>query len=238
MSTDGTQSRPTSPATPAGPGVPPRGSVRTTDKPSSGDPRTQARPAQGDARTATDRPAVPRADGASARDADSTPSVADRLKAAGAAAGAAVAGAMNRDDRPTGTRPAAATAREEAAPAVGPRRVRLALARIDPWSVMKLSFLLSFAVGIMMVVAAAVVWMTLDAQGVFAQVDQTITEITGNPDFFPMEEYVAFDRVMALATIIAIVDVVLLTALATIGAFLYNIVAALVGGIHMTLTDD
>jgi hypothetical protein len=161
--------------------------------------------------------------------------VTDRLKAAGAA----VAGAINRDDRPAQGRPAtAASARDEAPAPTAPRRVRLALARIDPWSVMKLSFLLSFAVGIMMVIATAVVWMTLDGQGVFAQLDQTITEITGSAEFFPLTEYAAFDRVMALATIIAIVDVVLLTALATLGAFLYNIVAALVGGIHMTLTDD
>lgn len=122
--------------------------------------------------------------------------------------------------------------------AVGPRRVRLALARIDPWSVMKLAFLLSFAVGIMIVVATAVVWTTLDSMAVFTQVNQTIAEVTGSETFFDLEEYVAFDRVISLATIIAIVDVVLLTALATLMAFLYNIVAALVGGIHVTLTDD
>jgi len=224
MSTDGTQSRPAgAPARPTGAPAPGRTSVRTT-----------AKPATPDARTTAERPAVPQ------RDGDAGPSMTDRLKAAGAAAGAAVAGAVNRDDKPSSTRPAGASVRDDEGvrPATGPRRVRLALARVDPWSVMKLSFLLSFAIGIMMVVAAAVVWLTLDSQGVFAQVDQTITEITGNPDFFPIEEYVAFDRIMALATIVAIVDVVLLTALATIGAFLYNIVAALVGGIHMTLTDD
>jgi hypothetical protein len=220
MSTDGTQSRPasTQAGTPGAGSAPGRTSVRTPDK-----------PAQPDARTTAERPAVPREDG------DGGPSITDRLKAAGAA----VAGAINRDDRPVQDRPTAAPGRvDAAAPGTGPRRVRLALARIDPWSVMKLSFLLSFAIGIMMVVTAAVVWFTLDGQGVFAQLDQTITEITGSPEFFPITEYAAFDRVMALATIIAIVDVVLLTALATLGAFLYNIVAALVGGIHMTLTDD
>ncbi|HYD09720.1 MAG TPA: DUF3566 domain-containing protein, partial [Acidimicrobiales bacterium] len=45
----------------------------------------------------------------------------------------------------------------------GARKVRLAVARIDPWSVMKLSFLLSVAIGIMIVVSAAVVWQTLDS---------------------------------------------------------------------------
>ena len=229
MSTDGTQSRPVTPVSTPGPVPPGRTSVRTPEKPAHPGPRSTGSSAPSDVRATAERPAVPQEDG------DAGPSVTDRLKAAGAA----VAGAVSRDSSTT-SRPAGTPVRDEAPPSAmpGPRRVRLALARIDPWSVMKLSFLLAFAVGIMMVIAAAVVWSTLDGQGVFAQIDQTITEITGNPDFFPMEEYVALERVIALATIIAIVDVVLLTALATIGAFLYNIVAALVGGIHMTLTDD
>lgn len=120
----------------------------------------------------------------------------------------------------------------------GPRKVRLALSRVDPWSVMKLAFLLSVAAGIMIVVAAAVVWQTLNSLEVFTSVNDTIAEITGDPGFFDLLEFVAFDRVMALATMVAVVDVVLMTALATLGAFLYNIVAVLVGGIHVTLTDD
>ena len=118
------------------------------------------------------------------------------------------------------------------------RKVRLAVARIDPWSVMKLSFLLSVAIGIMLVVAAAVIWYTLDGLAVFTSVNNTIAEITGDTKFFDLLEYVAFKRMISLATMIAVVDVVILTALSTIGAFLYNIVAALVGGINVTLTDD
>ncbi|WP_232229665.1 DUF3566 domain-containing protein, partial [Cellulomonas bogoriensis] len=131
--------------------------------------------------------------------------------------------------------------REEAVPpppAGGPRRVRLSVSKVDPWSVMKLSFLLSVAMGIMIVVATAVVWTTLDGLGVFTSVNDTIAEITGSPEFFNLLEYAAFDRVISLAMIIAIIDMVLIMALATIGAFLYNIVASLVGGLHLTLTDD
>lgn len=152
-------------------------------------------------------------------------------RAATTATSPAAAPAAARVPR-TGERPAAA------APSSGPRRVRLAVARIDPWSVMKLSFLLSVAIGIMLVVATAVVWYTLDGLAVFTSVNTTIAEITGDPTFFDLLEYAAFPRVVSLATMIAVVDVVLLTALATIGAFLYNIVAALVGGVTVTLTDD
>jgi len=43
---------------------------------------------------------------------------------------------------------------------------------------------------------------------------------------------------VSLATLIALVNIVLLTAIATIMTMLYNITAALVGGIHLTPTDE
>ena len=43
---------------------------------------------------------------------------------------------------------------------------------------------------------------------------------------------------LSIATLVAVVDIFLITALATIGAFLYNITAALVGGVHVTMTDE
>ena len=122
--------------------------------------------------------------------------------------------------------------------AAGARRVRLAVSRIDPWSVMKLGFLLSIAIGIMTVVSTAVLWFVLDGMHVFSSINKTVTEVVGTESFINILKYVEFGRVISLAVLIAVINVVLLTALATIGAFLYNIVAALVGGIHLTLTDE
>lgn len=125
-------------------------------------------------------------------------------------------------------------------PSGAPRRVRLAVSRIDPWSVMKLSFLLSVAVGIMVVVATVAAWTMIDSLGVFASVDQLLREVLGqeSADRLNIMQYFAFDRFVSGAVLIAVIDVVLMTALATIGAFLYNVTAALVGGLHLTLTDE
>lgn len=133
-----------------------------------------------------------------------------------------------KDARPTTPRPEP----------IGPRRVRLAVTRIDPWSAMKMSFLLSIAAGIMMVVASIVFWNVLDGLHVFTEIDTMVKEILGEDTEVNILQYVELSRVVSLSTIIAIVDIVLLTALGTIGAFLYNVVAALVGGVHLTLTDD
>src|SRR5690606_19585794 len=94
--------------------------------------------------------------------------------------------------------------------AAGPRRVRLAVARIDPWSAMKLSFLLSIALGIMMIVATIVFWMVLDGMYVFTEVDRLVQEVLGDTADVNVLQYVEFKRVVSLATIIAIVDMVLL----------------------------
>ncbi|WP_227993998.1 DUF3566 domain-containing protein [Pseudactinotalea sp. HY160] len=120
----------------------------------------------------------------------------------------------------------------------GPRRVRLTLSHMDPWSVMKLAFLLSIAIGIMIVVAAALSWMVLNQMGVFAKINNLVINDLQATSFGPILEYMEFSRVLSVATVIAVIDIVLFTALATLGAFIYNFVAAMVGGLHLTLTDD
>ncbi|NKX92773.1 DUF3566 domain-containing protein [Sanguibacter hominis ATCC BAA-789] len=127
---------------------------------------------------------------------------------------------------------------EPSAPVAGPRKVRLTLSRVDPWSVMKLSFLLSVAAGVMLIVAAWVFWYAVNSMGVFTQIDEMVRDIVGSESTLDILQYVERDKVLSLATLIAVVDVVLLTALGTIGAFLYNVTAALVGGLHVTLTDE
>ncbi|MFI8525201.1 DUF3566 domain-containing protein [Promicromonospora sukumoe] len=135
--------------------------------------------------------------------------------------------------------PASAPTPEAPRPApAGPRRVRLALSRVDPWSVMKLAFLLAVAVAIMTVVATAVFWSVLNSLGVFTTVQSFVEDAVGPQSNVNLTQFVEFPRVISLATLISICNIVLLTAIATIMAFLYNITAALVGGVHMTLTDD
>lgn len=121
----------------------------------------------------------------------------------------------------------------------GPRRVRLAVARVDPWSVMKMSFLLSVAAGIAGVVLTAVLWMILSTMNVFTDIEGVLQSLqTATSDPFSIKDYVGFGRVVSLSIVIGVIDVILMTAIATIFAFLYNICSALVGGIQLTLTDD
>ena len=120
-----------------------------------------------------------------------------------------------------------------------PRRARLRLTRIDPWSVMKTSFLLSITLGVVLIVSVAIVWGVLGAAGVWDSVNQTVQEIVGDDGTaFDITDYVGAGRVLGFTMVVAVIDVVLFTAVATLAAFLYNMAAALVGGIDVTLTED
>ncbi len=121
------------------------------------------------------------------------------------------------------------------------RKARLVLGRIDPWSVMKLSFLLSIALAIVAVVAVFVLWSVLDAMGVFASVGSTVESVTRSQDNaqgIDILDYVGLSRVLSVTFVLAAVNVVLMTALCTLAAFLYNMAAGLVGGLHVTFTED
>jgi hypothetical protein len=116
------------------------------------------------------------------------------------------------------------------------RRARLRLVRVDPWSVMKTAFLLSIAFGIMCVVAVFIIWSVLGAADVFGSINDSITSVTDED--FQIEQYIGMDRVLSFTMLVAVLDVVLLTAIATLGAFLYNLAASLLGGLEVTFAED
>jgi hypothetical protein len=125
------------------------------------------------------------------------------------------------------------------APKAKVRRARLLISRVDPWSVLKMAFLLSVALGIVTVVAAIVLWTVLDLTGIFDQVDSLLGTLAGSEGGgFELKKVASLGQVASFATIIAVVNVVLLTALSMLSAVLYNIAATLVGGVGVTLTDD
>ncbi|MGW2249470.1 DUF3566 domain-containing protein [Kitasatospora sp. NPDC001660] len=120
------------------------------------------------------------------------------------------------------------------------RKARLRVTKVDPWSVMKVSFLLSLAVGIIVIVAAAVLWMTLDSLGVFDSLSKTLKDVTGSDSNggINIMDYIGFGKVMTFTSLIAVVDVVLLTALSTLSAFIYNAAAGFTGGVELTLAEE
>jgi hypothetical protein len=145
------------------------------------------------------------------------------------------------DEHRANADPGSKTAAKKASPdRKPPRRARLRLTRIDPWSVMKTSFLLAIAFGVVTVVSVFIVWSVLSAAGVWDSINQTVQDVVGGQDAadFDVEKYVGMSRVMGFTMLVAVVDVILITAIATLTAFLYNMAAALLGGVEVTLAED
>ena len=90
------------------------------------------------------------------------------------------------------------------------------------------------------VVSVFMIWSVLGAAGVWDSINQTVQNILGGDGAgdFDVQNYVGVSRVMGFTMLVAVIDVVLITAIATLGAFLYNMAAALLGGIEVTLTED
>ncbi|MFE0046615.1 DUF3566 domain-containing protein [Streptomyces albireticuli] len=170
------------------------------------------------------------------------PDAAGAKASTGARSAPAAAQRAAEQPRVPGPRPEPRTAQEAQAAPSAPRtrKARLRVAKVDPWSVMKVSFLLSIAVGVCTIVAAAVLWTVMDAMGVFQAVGGTVSDATTGSEGggFDLESFLSLPNVLIFTSLIAVIDVVLATALATLGAFVYNLSAGFVGGVELTLAED
>jgi len=120
-----------------------------------------------------------------------------------------------------------------------PRRARLRLSRVDPWSVTKIALLFSIAMAITTLITVSLLWGVLNLMGVFTDVGQTVNEVTGsnNGGGVDVETMLSLSRVLKFTTIIVVLQAIVLTCLATLAAFLYNASSGLVGGVEITLSE-
>lgn len=126
-----------------------------------------------------------------------------------------------------------------AAPAPSGRQASLKVVRVDPWSVSKVVFSLTVALMIVAVVAVTILWIVLSFAGVWDQINASVsTVLSDNSSSFDITDYLGFGRMVGLTLVISAINVVISTAVATIGAYLYNLSAQLLGGIDLTLAED
>jgi hypothetical protein len=119
----------------------------------------------------------------------------------------------------------------------GPRRARLVIKHIDPWTVMKISFVVSIVMLAVIVVAVAVIYGVLGKMGVWTQINTLVNEVSPTTTSTALHSPLSASRVVGIAAVIGAINVVLLTALSTLGAAIYNLISDLVGGVEVTLTD-
>ena len=122
-------------------------------------------------------------------------------------------------------------------PARVPRRTSLQLQQLEPWSVLKISLVLSVAGFLAWMVAVGVLYGVLAGMGVWDQLNGTYSDLTSVSNSQGGTELISGGRVFGVAFVVGLVNIVLMTALATVGSLIYNIASDLVGGIEVTLSE-
>ncbi|MEV7552641.1 DUF3566 domain-containing protein [Amycolatopsis sp. NPDC089917] len=123
-------------------------------------------------------------------------------------------------------------------PGRGPRRASLQIKRFDPWSVLKLSLVLGVALFFVWLVAVGVLYTVLDGMGVWDKLNGTYSSLVGGEGAdAPADPLISAGRVFGIAAILGAINIVLISALATVSAFIYNVSADLAGGLEVTLSE-
>jgi Transmembrane domain of unknown function (DUF3566) len=117
-----------------------------------------------------------------------------------------------------------------------PRRAALQLKRLDPWSMLKLGLVLAVVIFFIWLVAVGVLYGVLDGMGVWDRLNGTYADLVSGeaPTGSPL---ISAGRVFGLAAVIGAINSLLFAVAVTIGAFVYNVSADLVGGVEVTLSE-
>ncbi|MDX6742113.1 DUF3566 domain-containing protein [Actinocorallia sp. A-T 12471] len=148
-------------------------------------------------------------------------------------------------DRPVASAAAALSAKLKAAAGSGggadgknPRRAHLQISRFEPWSVMKFSFIMSLVCFVVLFVAVTVLYMILAGLGVFDSITEAINETTRSPGGgTDAGSWFSAGRILGYTALIGALNVLLITALATVGSVIYNLASDFVGGVEVTLKE-
>ena len=119
------------------------------------------------------------------------------------------------------------------------RRADLVVSRLEPWSVMKFSFLMSLVAWVVLFVAVAFLYFVLSSLGVFTSIQHTLSSVTSSSGSSGtnLSHWFSASRVLGYTMLLGAVNIVLITALSTVGAMIYNLVTHLGGGIEVTLRE-
>lgn len=134
-------------------------------------------------------------------------------------------------------RPAATSRVQVGTRGTGPVRASMQIRRIDPWSTLKVSLVLSVALFFVWMIAVAFLYLVLGGMGVWSKLNSNVGDLLTSASGTAGGELVSSGTIFGGAALIGLVNIVLLTAMATVGAFIYNLTTDLVGGVEVTLAD-
>ena len=116
------------------------------------------------------------------------------------------------------------------------KQVRLKLVYLDFWSTLKLGFMVSVIGAVIMLVAVFLVWFVLQSTGIFSTLSGFLGEIL-NDNTFDLAASLSLGATMGFTMVIAVLNVIVGTALSVVFALLYNLTAKVIGGLLVGFTN-
>ena len=117
-----------------------------------------------------------------------------------------------------------------------PRQAMLQLKRLDPWSVLKLALVLAVVLFLIWLVAVGVLYGVLDGMGVWDRLNGTYADLVAGGQGSG-NELISAGRVLGVSAVVGAINSLLFAVALTVGAFVYNVAADLVGGVEVTLSE-
>ena len=115
-------------------------------------------------------------------------------------------------------------------------RVRRIIRRVDPWTVLKVSFIVYMVAALGFVLASVMFWEVVERSGIPQKITDFLIQITlldeGEAPFSNTEQFIRLSAILAVAW------AVLSSGLTTLGAIMYNLVADVVGGVEVVLLEE
>ncbi|TFD89936.1 DUF3566 domain-containing protein [Cryobacterium serini] len=116
------------------------------------------------------------------------------------------------------------------------KQVRLKLVYVDFWSSVKLSFLVAVCLAIVTIVATFLTYTVLVQTTVLTTVDELYATVAG--ESADLAAILSIGNVMGFAVVVAVLNVVVITALGAIYAVLYNLSVKITGGLLVGFTNN
>lgn len=115
------------------------------------------------------------------------------------------------------------------------KQVRLRLVYVDFWSAVKLSFLAAVALAIVTVVASFLVYTVLSTTGLIGKLDDLFKAFDDN---FKLSDVINLAQVMAFSSVVAILNLIVITVLGAVVAGIYNLMVKVTGGLLVGFTSN
>jgi len=115
-------------------------------------------------------------------------------------------------------------------------RVRRIIRKVDPWTVLKVSFVFNFIISLTIVLGFSILWVLLVNAGVpqgLEEIARRLALLDDNASLVGNVESL-FSSVLFFATVYLLTQ----TAITTLGAFFYNLISDLVGGIEVIVLEE